>query len=235
MDIWPPPADRSSVARVSTNAVLLAEREPGSRESIEQQLRDDGFTVFGAAWTARALDLAERLMPNVVIAGDAELCRKIRAGEPGRTWDRNIPMILLTDPDADWIVRVRALESGADDVVPRDVYLELRARVRALLRRASLGQAEVLEAGPIVVDHRPQPSDRVQRQIRPAAVEQRLGLGTVSIAGRHPHVERVRADAVACVLRVVLRDVLFDRAQVGECAVDRRLRDGEPTVTGDHE
>ena len=68
MDIWPNRANRSSVARVSTNAVLLAEREPGSRESIEQQLRDDGFTVFGAAWTARALDLAERLLPNVVIA-----------------------------------------------------------------------------------------------------------------------------------------------------------------------
>ena len=61
-------------------AVLLAEREPASREYIEQQLRDDGFTVFGAGWTARALDMAERLMPNVVIAGEPELCRRIRAG-----------------------------------------------------------------------------------------------------------------------------------------------------------
>ena len=167
MDIWRRVANASSVAQVSANAVLLAEREPGSREYIEQQLRDDGFTVFGAAWTARALDLAERLLPNVVIAGDAELCRRIRAGEPGRTWDRNIPMILLTDPDADPIVRVRALESGADDVVPRDVYLELRARVRALLRRASLGQAEVVEAGPIVVDHRLAAGPR-RRDGRPA-------------------------------------------------------------------
>ena len=177
MDIWPRPANRSSVARVSTNAVLLAEREPGSRESIEQQLRDDGFTVFGAAWTARALDLAERLLPNVVIAGDAELCRRIRAGEPGRTWDRNIPMILLTDPDADSVVRVRALESGADDVVPRDVYLELRARIRALLRRASVGQAEILEAGPIVVDHR-------SRQVRVGETVVRLAGREFELAGK---------------------------------------------------
>jgi DNA-binding response OmpR family regulator len=133
--------------------------------------------VFGAAWTARALDLAERLMPNVVIAGDAELCRKIRAGEPGRTWDRNIPVILLTDPDADSTVRVRALESGADDVVPRDVYLELRARVRALLRRASLGQAEVLEAGPIVVDHR-------SRQVRVGETVVRLAGREFELAGK---------------------------------------------------
>jgi two-component system response regulator AdeR len=155
---------------VSVNAVLLAEREPGSREYIERQLRDDGFTVFGAAWTARALDIAERLQPNVVIAGEPELCRRIRAGEPGRTWDRNVPMILLTEPDADPIARIRALESGADDVVPRDVYLELRARVRALLRRATLGQAEVVEAGPIVVDHR-------SRQVR-------VGENAVRLSGR---------------------------------------------------
>ena len=72
----------------------------------------------------------------------------------GRTWDRNVPVIVLTEPDADPVVRVRALESGADDVVPRDVYLELLARVRALLRRAVLGQADVVEAGPLAVDHR---------------------------------------------------------------------------------
>ena len=86
---------------MSVNAVLLAEREPASRDYIERQLRDDGFTVFGAAWTARALDIAERLQPNVVIAGEPELCRRIRAGEPGRRWDRNVPVILLTEPDAD--------------------------------------------------------------------------------------------------------------------------------------
>ena len=162
---------------MSINAVLLAEREPGSREFIERQLRDDGFTVFGAAWTSRALDLAERLAPNVVIAGETELCRRIRAGEPGRTWDRNVPLILLTEPDADPIVRVRGLESGADDVVPRDLYLELRARVRALLRRAVLGQAEVVEAGPIVVDHR-------ARQVRVGGTPVRLSGREFELAGK---------------------------------------------------
>jgi DNA-binding response OmpR family regulator len=120
MDIWRWGLRASTVAGVSANAVLLAEREPASREYIERQLRDDGFTVFGAGWTSRALDMAERLLPNVVIAGEPELGRRIRAGEPGRRWDRNVPLILLTEPDADPVVRVRGLESGADDVVPRD-------------------------------------------------------------------------------------------------------------------
>ena len=155
---------------MGTSAVLLAEREPDSREYLERHLRDDGFTVFEAAWTARALDLAERLLPDIVIAGEPDLCRRIRAGEPGRTWNRNVPLIVLTEPGADPIVRVRALESGADDVVPRDVYPELLARVKALLRRAMLGQADVVEAGPLVVDHR-------ARQVR-------VGEGAVRLSGR---------------------------------------------------
>jgi len=77
---------------MSTSAVLLAEHEPASRELLERHLRDDGFTVFGAAWTARALDLAERVSPDVVIAGETDLCRRLRAGEPGRSWDRNVPV-----------------------------------------------------------------------------------------------------------------------------------------------
>jgi DNA-binding response OmpR family regulator len=162
---------------MGTSAVLLAEQEPGSREILERQLRADGFTVFGAAWTSRALDLAERLAPDLVIAGEPELCRRLRAGEPGRGWDRNVPVIVLTDPDADAVARVRALDSGADDVVPRDVYVELRARARALLRRAALGQAEVVDAGPVQVDHR-------ARQVRVGDVAVRLAGREFELAAK---------------------------------------------------
>ena len=162
---------------MGTNAVLLAEHEAGSREYLERQLRDDGFTVFEAAWTSRALDLVERLSPDVVIAGECDLCRRLRAGEPGRTWNRNVPVIVLTEPGAEPIVRVRALESGADDVVPRDVYLELLARVRALLRRSLLGQAEIVDAGPLVVDHR-------ARQVRVGEVAVRLSGREFELAAK---------------------------------------------------
>jgi DNA-binding response OmpR family regulator len=162
---------------MTMSAVLLAEREADTRGYLERQLRDDGFTVFEAAWTARALDIAEQLAPDVVIAGEADLCRRLRAGEPGRTWDRNVPVIVLTEPGADPIVRVRALESGADDAVPRDVYLELVARVRALLRRAMIGQADVVEAGPLVVDHR-------ARQVRVGGVAVRLSGREFELAAK---------------------------------------------------
>ena len=138
---------------------------------------DGGFVVFEAAWTARALDLAERLLPDVVIAGEPELCRRLRAGEPGRSSNRNVPVIVLTEPGAEPIVRVRALESGADDAVPRDIYLELLARVRALLRRSTIGQADLVEAGPIVVDHR-------ARQVRVGNVAVRLSGREYELAAK---------------------------------------------------
>lgn len=135
-------------------AVLLAEAEPEHRAYLERHLRDDGFTVFGAGWARQALDLAERLSPDVVIAADPLLCSQLRAGEPGRAWDRNVPVIVLTEPDASAVDRVRALESGADDVIERHVYVELRARVRALVRRARVGQSDAIELGALTVDLR---------------------------------------------------------------------------------
>jgi DNA-binding response OmpR family regulator len=139
---------------MSTRAVLLAESQPEWRGKLERRLREEGFEVIGAGWSAQALDLAERHCPDVVLAGETDLCRRLREGEPGRRWDRNVPVIVLSGPGGDPAARMRAFERGADDVVERDLTAELLARVRALLRRASVGQAEVLEAGEVVVDHR---------------------------------------------------------------------------------
>jgi DNA-binding response OmpR family regulator len=135
-------------------AILLAEPEPERRSYLERHLRGDGFTVLEAGWDAQALDLAERARPHVVLAAETELCRRLREGEPGRRWDRNVPVIVLAAPDADPIDRVRAFERGADDVVQRDLYLELVARIRSLVRRSAVGLAELVEVGELLVDHR---------------------------------------------------------------------------------
>lgn len=158
-------------------AVLLAETQQEHRELLERHLRDDGFTVFGAGWPRQALDLAERVSPDVVIAAEPELCRRLRAGEPGRTWDRNVPVIVLTEPDATAVERVRALESGADDVVERHLYLELRARLRALVRRTSLGQADLVEVDCVTVDHR-------SRQVRVYGLPVRLSAREFELAAK---------------------------------------------------
>ena len=136
------------------SAVLVAELEPETREYLGRQLRDDGFDVLGAARRSEALDLAERARPDLVLLAELETCLRLRQGEPGRSWDRNVPVILLA-PSSDLVDRVRALDRGADDVMGRPfAYEELLARIRALLRRSAPVNGEVLEAGELVVDRR---------------------------------------------------------------------------------
>jgi DNA-binding response OmpR family regulator len=138
-----------------SSALLLHEPEPETRAFLERQLRDDGFAVLGATRNREALDLVERTSPDLVVLAELELCRRLREGEPGRSWDRNVPVILLAPTDADSLDRVRAFERGADDVLARPIaYLELVARIRAILRRTAVGADDRIEAGQIVVDRR---------------------------------------------------------------------------------
>jgi DNA-binding response OmpR family regulator len=136
------------------SAVLVAEPESETREYLGRQLRDDGFDVLDASRRSEALELAERIRPDLVLLGELDLCQRLRRGEPGRNWDRNVPVILLA-PSSDPVERVRALDRGADDVMGRPfAYEELLARIRALLRRSTTSTAEVLVAAELVLDRR---------------------------------------------------------------------------------
>lgn len=133
-------------------ALLLAESEPTTREFLERHLADDGFDVLGANAEREALDLVERLHPSLVLTS-TELCRRLREGAPGRSWDREVPVIVLGDTQEDAVDRVRAFDRGCDDYVPRPFhYDELLARIRAVLRRTAPPRHERLHAGPILVD-----------------------------------------------------------------------------------
>jgi DNA-binding response OmpR family regulator len=134
------------------SAVLVAEPQLETRELLGRQLRDDGFDVLGAARRSEALELAESARPDVVLLAELELCRRLREGEPGRNWDRNVPVIVLAST-SDPVERVRALDRGADDVVGRPfAYDELLARIRALIRRTAGSSEDVIVSGDLVVD-----------------------------------------------------------------------------------
>ncbi len=152
-------------------ALLLAEPEPEIRGYLERQLTDDGFQVLGASFNREALELIERARPDLVLVSEIDLCARLREGEPGRSWNRDVPVIVLGPERVDAHERVRAFQRGADDYVHRPVvYEELAARIRAVLRRAAPPAADRVEAGRLVVD-------RVTRTVT-------LGGDAIPLAGK---------------------------------------------------
>ena len=63
-----------------SSAVLLAEPEDATRSFLERHLAQDGFEVVGVT-DGEALELLERVCPDLVLIGDPEgleLCRRLR-------------------------------------------------------------------------------------------------------------------------------------------------------------
>jgi DNA-binding response OmpR family regulator len=125
-----------------SGTVLLVEHETPVRAYLEQQLADDGFDVLATDRCKAALELVEQVKPSLVLldavlpdGSGFEVCGRLREGEPGRAWDRDVPVIMVS-ARGDPVDRVRGFSRGCDDYVVRPfVYDELVARMRAVLRR----------------------------------------------------------------------------------------------------
>jgi DNA-binding response OmpR family regulator len=118
--------------------ILVVEDEPILRDTIVYNLRADGYDVLTAGDGATALDTAQRSHPDLVlldlmlpVMDGLEVCRQLRR----RSETNTVPILMLT-ARAEETDKVVGLELGADDYVTKPFsWRELRARVRALLRR----------------------------------------------------------------------------------------------------
>jgi two-component system alkaline phosphatase synthesis response regulator PhoP len=117
--------------------ILVIEDEPGIAFSLETDLQTEGYEVAlvsdGALAVPRALAepfdliLLDVMLPN---KDGFEICRQLRHR------GLKTPIILLT-AKAQEAEKILGLEGGADDYVTKPFSpRELRARIRALLRRA---------------------------------------------------------------------------------------------------
>src|SRR4051812_2416843 len=118
--------------------ILVVDDEPALRTALQRALDLDGHHVSLAADGRGALDRLpdQRLHPGGLAAlmprvDGLETCRRLR-GAGDRT-----PILMLTARDA-VDDRVAGLDAGADDYLVKPFALrELKARLRALLRRAA--------------------------------------------------------------------------------------------------
>ena len=118
--------------------ILVVDDEQLLVKGIKFNLENEGYQVETAFDGKKALELARNnnydlIILDLMIDG-LECCMKIREFS-------NVPIIMLTarGEDADKII---GFECGADDYITKPFnILELKARIRAMLRRAGGGQA----------------------------------------------------------------------------------------------
>ncbi|MBP5668882.1 MAG: response regulator transcription factor [Lachnospiraceae bacterium] len=137
--------------------VLVVDDEKLIVKGIKFSLEQDGFVVDCAFDGEEALEYARNNPYDIVLLdvmlpkiGGFEVCQQIREFS-------SVPVIMLTARGED-MDKILGLEYGADDYVTKPFnILEVKARIKAILRRtetksAEAGQEKVLEVGGMRLD-----------------------------------------------------------------------------------
>jgi DNA-binding response OmpR family regulator len=135
--------------------VLLVEDDDAIATALKDGFEYEGFNVVHAADGEKGLSLATAESPDLIILdvmlprmNGHDVCRQIRKD------GNNVPIIMLTARGQE-IDKVLGLKLGADDYVTKPFgFMELMARVEALLRRAAGRDVmlETFEFGNVSVD-----------------------------------------------------------------------------------
>lgn len=116
------------------NITVIEESNYALRDKIISALTREGFEVATAASSQGILSTLDEFKPQLIILGEGlpidsfEVCSQLR-----QTVDTPILMVGAIPSDKAW---TRIVEAGADCYLVKPFgYLELAARVKALLRR----------------------------------------------------------------------------------------------------
>lgn len=135
--------------------ILVVDNEPQILRVLSRSLASEGYEIRVASDGEEALAVLSDWTPDMVITDLAmpkmdglELCRRLRTIS-------SIPIIVLSASSEEH-VKVEALDLGADDYITKPFSMdELRARVRAAMRRPELGfsgETKSIEAGDFCIN-----------------------------------------------------------------------------------
>ena len=135
--------------------ILVVDDEDLLVKGIRFNLQNDGYEVVTGSNGLEAIEYAKVDKPDLIILDvmmpemdGLTACAKIREFS-------DVPIILLTAKTAD-MDKLMGFDQGADDYLTKPFnILELKARIRALLRRAGAGakdESQILTIGPISLD-----------------------------------------------------------------------------------
>ena len=131
--------------------LLLIDDDPMITEPLARQLGLAGYEVLVAHNGRSGLELAQAEQPDLVVLDVMmpemdgwEVCQKLRQSSV-------VPILMLTAL-GDEVDRILGLELGADDYLTKPFSIrELKARIKALLRRVELDQQTVPERHQLTV------------------------------------------------------------------------------------
>jgi DNA-binding response OmpR family regulator len=147
--------------------ILVVEDERRLAQVIRKMLEEEGHTVDvahdGEDGLAMAVDGShDVIVLDILLPGidGIEVCQRLRAGRV------DTPILLLTALNA-VDDRVRGLDAGADDYLPKPfAFQELLARLRALgRRRVQTREPERLQTADLVLDLRRRRAERAGKTI----------------------------------------------------------------------
>ncbi len=147
--------------------ILMVEDERRLAQVVRKVLEEEGHTVDvahdGEDGLAMAMDGShDVIVLDILLPGidGFEVCQRLRAGRV------DTPVLLLTALDA-VEDRVRGLDAGADDYLPKPfAFQELLARLRALgRRRVQAREPDKLQTSDLVLDLRRRRAERADKTI----------------------------------------------------------------------
>lgn len=141
---------------MSERKVLIVEDELAIREMLKFAFHSSEYTLLEAEDAEAAQVIIMDNRPDLILMdwmlpgmSGLELAQQLKADSN----TKDIPIIMLT-ARGDENDRIRGLDCGADDYVIKPFSpRELMARIKAVLRRASPEQGEVIEIGGIKLDN----------------------------------------------------------------------------------
>jgi two-component system, OmpR family, response regulator len=159
-------AMRDRAAHLGRMRILLVEDDARLADLLARSLREQGHAVDLSGDGEHALVQASVNAYDCLVL-DVGLPRRdgVAVAQALRARGDSVPILMLTARDA-VSDRIRGLDAGADDYVPKPVDLaELHARLRALMRRGPQLAPAMVTVGDLAVDTHAQRVTRAGREL----------------------------------------------------------------------
>jgi DNA-binding response OmpR family regulator len=188
--------------------ILIVEDDKGVQKYLKELLLDNGFSVHAASDGVAALEMIDKISPDLVLldlglpnmSGEA-VCIEVRKRYP------NLKVIILTAKDGVNDI-VQGLNLGADDYMTKPfVADELIARIKARLRSGGTGDDKI-EIGGLILNNQTLEVTREGKEIKLTPQEFKLLQYLMNNKGR-----------------ILTRDMILSRIWLASPDIETRVVD----------